>query len=103
LWAPPFRVALGSAARAGINKLEIRITNLWPNRLIGDAQLNDDVTWGDYVPKEWPEWLKDDGKTRKSERVTFTTWKHWNRSSELHVSGMLGPVIIRAYSQTPLR
>lgn len=102
LWAPPFRVLLGSAAHAGINHLEIRVTNLWPNRLIGDAQLPDDVSWGDYVPKAWPAWLEEDAASRKSKRVTFTTWKHWNDKSALLTSGLLGPVVIRVYTHTTL-
>ena len=39
LWKKPFRVALGTAARAGRNQLEVAVMNLWPNRLIGDQRL----------------------------------------------------------------
>jgi beta-galactosidase/beta-glucuronidase len=36
---PPFRVDVTDAVHAGNNDLEVRLTNLWPNRLIGDEQL----------------------------------------------------------------
>lgn len=39
VWKPPFRVDIGKAVRPGRNTLKIEITNLWRNRLIGDANL----------------------------------------------------------------
>lgn len=39
LWCPPWRVDANKAIRKGINKLEIEVTNCWPNRLIGDGKL----------------------------------------------------------------
>jgi hypothetical protein len=38
-WAPPYRVDVTSALRPGVNKLEIRVTNEWTNRQIGDRLL----------------------------------------------------------------
>ena len=38
LWKEPFRIDITKAARPGDNELEVRVTNLWPNRLIGDEQ-----------------------------------------------------------------
>ena len=35
-WKKPLRVPLGNTARPGWNDLEIAVTNLWPNRWIGD-------------------------------------------------------------------
>ncbi|MFO1400776.1 MAG: glycosyl hydrolase [Steroidobacteraceae bacterium] len=51
LWKPPFRVNLTSAAHAGANQLEIAVTNLWPNRLIGDAQPDATTKYGFTVPQ----------------------------------------------------
>ena len=38
LWKPPFVVDITSAARPGANTLEVRVTNAWLNRLLGDKQ-----------------------------------------------------------------
>ncbi|MDR2773916.1 MAG: hypothetical protein LBC19_04090, partial [Tannerella sp.] len=98
LWKAPFRVNLDGFVHKGVNDLEVRITNLWPNRLIGDERLPDDYEWRDKRIKKWPEWLANHTE-RPSKRITFTTWKHWNKDSPLQRSGLLGPVIIRPYVQ----
>ncbi|MDQ3812813.1 MAG: hypothetical protein M3347_02550, partial [Armatimonadota bacterium] len=94
LWKPPFRLDITDAARPGRNILEVRVTNLWPNRLIGDEQLPDDVEWEGVHLKAWPQWLLE-GKPRPSGRLTFTTWKHYAKDSPLLPSGLLGPVTLR--------
>ena len=80
--------------------IEIRVTNLWPNRLIGDDILYaDDCEWTGEVKngvkeigiKEIPQWVKD-GKPSPTGRHTFTTWKHWDKNDKLLPSGLLGPV-----------
>ena len=42
LWKPPFRLDVTDAVQAGDNALEVRVTNNWVNRLIGDEQLPED-------------------------------------------------------------
>lgn len=96
LWKTPFRVNLHDAVHKGVNDLEIKITNLWPNKLIGDERFPDDIEWNGSCIKKWPEWLTDH-KKRSSERTTFSTWKFWNKDSPLQSSGLLGPVVIRPY------
>lgn len=95
LWKPPFRVEVTQAARPGLNELEVRVTNLWPNRLIGDEQLPPDA---EYNPggaiKAWPQWLLE-RRPRPSGRIAFTTWHHWRKDSPLIESGLLGPVTLR--------
>jgi hypothetical protein len=91
LWKPPFRVDLTRAAQPGKNKLEIKVTNLWPNRLIGDEQLPDDREWNGKRLKEWPQWVLD-GKPSPTGRFTFTTWHHWTKDDALLESGLIGPV-----------
>jgi hypothetical protein len=95
LWKPPFRLNVTSAAKAGKNKLEIKVTNLWPNRLIGDEQLPDDREWIGKRLKEWPQWVLD-GKPSPTGRFTFTTWHHWTKNEPLLESGLIGPVTVRA-------
>ncbi len=38
LWKPPFRADVTGALKPGANTVEIKVTNLWANRLIGDQQ-----------------------------------------------------------------
>ena len=38
-WAPPYRVDVTAALKPGTNKLEIKVTNEWTNRQIGDRLL----------------------------------------------------------------
>jgi hypothetical protein len=69
LWKPPFRIDITSAARAGANDVQVKVTNLWPNRLIGDAAL---------PPQQ---------------RVTWTAFDDaYKPDSPLLPSGLLGPV-----------
>ena len=100
LWKPPFRVEVTDALRAGQNELEVRVTNLWPNRLIGDEQLPEDRVWDGIKVKEWPQWLLD-GKPSPTGRFTFTTWHHWTRTDEPLPSGLFGPVLLRTAVQIP--
>lgn len=91
LWKAPFRVDVSKAIKPGTNRLEVKVTNLWPNRLIGDEQLPADAEWnGDHL-KGWPEWLAK-GKPRTSGRVTFATWRFYKKDSPLLESGLVGPV-----------
>jgi hypothetical protein len=68
LWRAPFRVDVTSALKAGANTLEIKVTNLWVNRLIGDQQ--PDVT----------------------KKYTYTAQQFYRADSPLLPSGLLGPV-----------
>jgi hypothetical protein len=105
LWKKPFREDITGHVKKGTNRLEIAVTNLWPNRLIGDEQYPEDQKWkgnvlnrrvwgGKYLA-EWPEWFINDEPRPYSNRVTFTTWKHWDENDPLITSGLLGPVKVR--------
>jgi hypothetical protein len=73
LWKPPFRVDVTAALKEGANRIEVRVTNLWANRLIGDEQ---------------PDAAK---------KYTWTaSWVRYSASSPLLPSGLLGPVRIVA-------
>jgi len=96
LWNKPFRIEIREALKSGTNTLEIDVTNLWVNRLIGDEQYPEDIEWmeGKYLNK-WPDWLNNPKQRPESSRVTFTTWKHWNKDDKLLPSGLIGPVSLR--------
>ena len=100
LWKPPFRAEVTGVVRPGGNDLEVKIINLWPNRLIGDEQYPDDCTadgtWKVGGIKEWPAWLTNGQPRPEPRRLTFTTWKHWQKGDKLLFSGLLGPVTIIA-------
>jgi hypothetical protein len=72
LWELPFRVNITSALKPGTNALEIRVANLWPNRMIGDAALP------------------------VAERFTWSSYEPFTKDSPLPKSGLLGPVIIHS-------
>jgi hypothetical protein len=89
-------VEIGEAVRAGNNTLDVKVTNLWVNRLIGDEQLPED---SDRFPngllKAWPQWVLD-GKPSPAGRLTFVTCRIWSKDSPLQQSGLLGPVTLIA-------
>jgi hypothetical protein len=93
LWKFPFRINIDDFVQEGTNKLEVKITNLWPNRLIGDEQLPMDFERNGKGIKQWPDWLINNSE-RPTERETFSTFKHWDKDSDLLPSGLLGPVKI---------
>ncbi len=104
LWKRPFCIDITDIVKTGINKLEIKVTNLWPNRLIGDEQIPDpnkftpgagssgldSLTGGAIL--QLPDWYIQ-GKSKPADgRITFTTWKHYTKDSPLLESGLIGPV-----------
>jgi hypothetical protein len=97
VWKPPYRVDVTDALKAGANNIEIEVTNLWPNRLIGDEQLPPE---NDYPVTAFgatggiaaiPPWYAE-GKPKPGPRIAFATWKHYSKDSPLLESGLLGPV-----------
>jgi hypothetical protein len=68
VWKTPFRINATESLKPGGNKLEIKVTNLWVNRLIGDRQ--------------------PDAK----EKITYTITSPYKADSPLKPSGLIGPV-----------
>lgn len=100
LWKPPFRVDVTDALRDGENTVEVRVTNLWPNRIIGDDFKPEDSTFESGKPimerhlNGWPQFILD-GKPSPSGKFTFATWKHWTKEDAPLPSGLFGPVVLR--------
>ena len=68
VWKKPFRLDMTGALKPGANTLEVKVTNLWVNRMIGDRQPN--------APTQY----------------TFTRPVFYKANSPLLPSGLLGPV-----------
>lgn len=87
LWRSPFRVDITDAAKPGRNKLVVEVTNLWANRLIGDARL------GKTDSKS--AWLTA-GKAppANARRKTMVAHQHYKKGDALLRSGMMGPVTV---------
>ena len=99
LWKPPFRVDITDAMNDTLD-IEIKVTNLWPNRLIGDAKLPDDCEWDDGkmskgypLVKYWPDWLLR-GASSPTGRHAFSTCRLWTADEPLLESGLIGPVAL---------
>ncbi|MCE5185587.1 MAG: hypothetical protein LLF76_05620 [Planctomycetaceae bacterium] len=89
LWCSPWRIDISDALRATDNRLEIRVANRWPNRLIGDEQPENKAV----RTVQWPNGLLG-GKSYPAGRYTFTTSQPYRADSPLLPSGLLGPVKI---------
>lgn len=89
IWTNPWEVEITDAIKEGDNELRIEVTNLWPNRLIGDEL----KPYDGIVNGQWPEWLLH-GEKRPGDRYTFATFTHYTKDSPLLESGLLGPVRI---------
>lgn len=104
-WKEPYRVDITEAAQAGANTLEIRVTNLWPNRLIGDEALpteNDFAAVGEqHGIRKLPEWYLQGEPKPAGGRVTFSTWQFFAKDEPLLESGLLGPVRVFNPVQQP--
>jgi hypothetical protein len=74
LWKTPFKIDVTDALKPGSNEIQIKVTNLWVNRLIGDQQ-----SWS----------LK---------RYAFADFTPYKADSPLLPSGLLGPVHLVAVS-----
>lgn len=104
VWTAPWSVAVPRGLlKAKGNHLEIRYTNVWANRLVGDEQLCDDCAWKSagaatgWFPDAWPAWSVVGIRNRPMKgRKAFCSWKHYTSDGQLVPSGLVGPVTFRA-------
>ncbi|MFC7335962.1 glycosyl hydrolase [Haloferula chungangensis] len=77
LWAPPFRTDITDHLKPGKNRIEIKVTNTWHNRLAYDESLpkNQRKTWTLSGPK---------------------------KDSPIKPAGLIGPAVIRIAESTPI-
>ncbi len=95
LWKAPFRLDVTDLLKPSGNAIEVKVANLWINRMIGDEQLPDDSQRNpEGTLKEWPQWLDGDLPSPTG-RFTFTTWRLWKKDAPLRQSGLIGPVTLQ--------
>ena len=95
LWKTPFCVDVTGAIKDGENTLELKVVNLWINRLIGDEQLPEDSDRNkNGTLKAWPQFVLDE-KPSPTGRLSFTSHRLWKKNDPLVESGLLGPVTLR--------
>ncbi len=68
-WFAPYRLDIGKLVKPGANMLEVKVANLWVNRLIGDQQ---------------PD----------AEKISFTAAPTYRPDAPLRPSGLIGPVTL---------
>lgn len=97
LWKLPFTVDITEAAKPGSNRLEVEVTNIWPNRLIGDAQTPDAYDYGrGGTMASLPEWYVNNQPRPEDGKVAFSVVKLFEADDPLYDSGLVGPVLVRS-------
>lgn len=75
VWTAPYRLDISRFVKGGSNSLEVRVANLWHNRLVGDAQPG-------------------------AARFAWTASQMYKADTPLRPSGLIGPVRIMSSSQS---
>jgi hypothetical protein len=81
LWKPPYRIEITDALKPGQNSVELKVTNTWKNRLIGDAALP------------------------PGQRIGWTALRDvwFKKDAALEPAGLIGPVTIHTVIDKPLQ
>jgi hypothetical protein len=75
VWHAPYRLDVTDAIRSGTNRIEVRVADLWVNRLIGDAQPG-------------------------AAKIAFVAAPTYRPDAPLRPAGLIGPVRLVARSET---
>ena len=78
VWAMPYRLDITDSLAEGRNSIELDVTNLWPNRIVGDAQPSAARTY------------------------TKTNIRKYGANSPLLPSGLIGPISIETMREIGL-
>lgn len=78
IWRAPFVTRIDRQLHAGENTIEVQVTNLWPNRMIGDLQPSSTVHY------------------------THTNNRSFTKDSPLLPSGLLAPVTVEIRTEERL-
>ena len=70
IWAMPYELDVTEELKSGKNFIQLDVTNLWPNRIIGDAQPGN------------------------QHQYTHTNIRKYTKDSPLLLSGIIGPVVL---------
>ena len=70
VWHAPYRLDIGKAVKKGANTIEVKVADLWVNRLVGDAQ-----------PGAKP--------------ITWTAMPTYRADAPLRPAGLIGPVVLQ--------
>ncbi len=84
LWKAPFTLDVTSAAKPGANQLQVRVTNVWHNRLVGQQQ-NPAAFSAPGVEQPWASVMPD------------------YRNEGLFPAGLLGPVTLQQAAVVTVR
>lgn len=77
LWTPPYELDVTEVVREGENELEVRVANVWSNRLTGDAR---EPQFGTFT---------------RTNIKNALAWRVPWKEAPLHPSGLLGPVVVK--------
>ena len=95
LWKAPYEIDVTNLLRKGENKIVIKVTNLYPNRIIGDEYIEEKYNYDEYGQiKYLPEWYKNNSVEKDRKRVLFIPWKHYKATDPLLESGLMGDVLL---------
>ncbi|MFK4873044.1 glycosyl hydrolase [Novosphingobium sp. ZW T3_23] len=72
-WHAPYRIDIGKAVKSGANTIEVKVANLWVNRLVGDAQIQ---------------------PNSGVQKITWTAMPTYRADAPLRPSGLIGPVVL---------